>query len=207
MTTQRSPVPATLLHSREGEGTARKLDDTSFEEEDAGAKAQKMEMEIEQPPWKVLLAKMEELAVGQRATNEKLDIWTEKVTRLEEKVAESAEERANLQEVVTELRLENATLRGKVELLRDDLDKQTDNDLREHLIFYGIPGKEKTWEESALRLAKWLFQNVGEKTEEQWDEAIWRCHRGPVKPGAGGPAPMFVKMNYRYVERAKNKMK
>ena len=209
MTTPRSPIAATVLHRsdnrREGEGSSRKLDDTSFESEDQGAKAQKME--VEQPPWKVLLAKMEELAEGQRATNEKLDVWTEKVANLEEKVAEGAEERANLLEIVNELRLENATLRGNFENLRADLDRQTDNDLREHLIFYGVPGSEKTWEESAKRLAKWLFQNVGVRTENQYDDAIWRCHRGPGKPGERGPLPMFVKMNYRYVDFIKGKMK
>ena len=170
MTTPRSPITA----------SSRKINETSFEDDDGEAKMQRVE--AEQPPWALLLKTMEELKVEQRSTNSLLDSIVRKVN-----VAVGEEGQARMEEVVNELRMENATLTGRVDRLRGDLNKQTDSDLRDHLIFYGVSGYEKTWELSAQRLAKWLALNVGGKTEEQFDDNIWRCHRGPATPGRGGP--------------------
>jgi len=192
MTTPRSPI-----------STSRKINETSFETNDGDAKMQRVE--AEQPPWALLLKTMQELKEEQRSTNSLLDSIVNKVAVLEEKVAVGEEGQARMEEKVNEVMLENATLRGRVDRLRGDVNKQTDSDLRDHLIFYGVSGYEKTWELSAQRLAKWLAVNVGGKTEEQFDDNIWRCHRGPATPGRGGPRPLFVKMNYRYVDRIRSK--
>ena len=193
MTTPRSPTTA----------TSRKVNETSFEEDDGEAKVQRVE--AEQPPWALLLKTMEEIKLEQRSTNTVLESIVKKVTVLEEKVAVGEEGQARMEEIVQELRLENATLRGECDRMRGDLNKQIDSDLREHLIFYGVSGYERTWELSAQRLAKWLAENVGGKTEEQFDENIWRCHRGPAIAGKAGPRPLFVKLNYRYVDRIRSK--
>ena len=76
-----------------------------------------------------------------------------------------------------------------------------------HFVFYGVPGNEKTWEETAQRLAKWLGENIPGKTVEQYDDNIWRAHRGPLNPEKNGPRPIFCKMNYRYAEHIKDKLK
>ena len=196
MTTPRSPV------------TTRKLGDTSFEAqgEDGAAKAQKMDSET--PSWaQALLKTMNNVEASQTRTEAKLDAMRIRVEKLEVKVAEGEEHQASMGDKLNQLEMENAWLRGTVEGLRVDLDKQIDSDLREHLVFYGIPGNEKTWEESAKRLAKWLGENIEGRTEKEFDDNIWRCHRGPLNPEKGGPRPMFAYLNYRYVDLIQNKMK
>ena len=199
--TQRSPVQ-------------RKIDDTSFEAEDDGAKAPKLDLEpsrldLEPPPaWATqLLKSMEKLEAGQNMTNSTLSSIVQRVTDLEEKVATGEEVTARHEDIVGRLLLENATLRGMFSGMREDLNRQIDSDLRDHLVFYGVPGNEKSWEETAVRLAKWLGENVEGKTQQQYDDNIWRAHRGPANPEKSGPRPIFCKMNYRVAEHIKNKSK
>ena len=192
MTTPRSPM------------AVRKLGETSFEADDEGAKVPKMDVE---PPWSVLLASMQELKKGQDKTNNTLASLVTKVEGLEERVAEGETTQGLLVDDVTRLKLENATLRGMVHTMRADLDQQIDRDLRDHLIFYGVSGTDKTWEETALRLGDWLATNIGVKTRDQYDQNIWRAHRGPYNPEKGGVRPIFAKISYRYAEFIHNKLK
>ena len=192
MTTPRSPVN-------------RKVADTSFEEMDGAAKAQKLE---EPPAWaRTLLASMQKVEQGQERTEAKLDRMEKRMEELEGKVASGEMVQANLEDKVSRLELENATLRGELAGVRADLDKQIDSDLREHLVLYGVPGSEKTWEETARRLAKWFGENIDGRTEKEFDQNIWRAHRGPYNPEKGGPRPIFVYMNYRYIDLVQQKMK
>ena len=92
-------------------------------------------VEAEQPPWALLLKTMQELKEEQRSTNSLLDSIVNKVAVLEEKVAVGEEGQARMEEIVNGVMLENATLIGRVDRLRGDLNKQTDSDLRDHLIF------------------------------------------------------------------------
>jgi len=184
----------------------RKIDDTSFDDGDEGAKAQKLE--LEPPAWaSKLLLSMERMEANQQTTNSKLDEIGGRVTELEVRVEAGAQGQMRLEDEVALLKLENAALRGTVKGLRVDLDKQTDSDLRDHIVFYGVPGNEKTWEETAQRLAKWLGENIPGKTVEKYDDNIWRAHRGPLNPEKNGPRPIFCKMNYRYAEHIKDKLK
>ena len=100
MTTPRSPITA----------SSRKINETSFEDDDGEAKMQRVE--AEQPPWALLLKTMEELKVEQRSTNSLLDSIVRKVN-----VAVGEEGQARMEEVVNELIMENATLRGRVDRL------------------------------------------------------------------------------------------
>ena len=157
MTTPRSPVN-------------RKVGDTSFEETDGAAKAQKL---YDPPAWaQTLLATMQKVEQGQLRTEAKLDRMEKRMEELEGKVASGEMVQANLEDEVSSLRLENAALRGEIAGVRADLDKQIDSDLREHLVLYGVPGNEKTWEETARSLAKWLGENIEGRTEKEFDQNI-----------------------------------
>ena len=198
-----------VLHSPVS--TTRTVEDTSFEEE-GSAKVQKMNSDT--PPWELLLkaieeVKMETCAVKAevKATNSRLDSMLSKITELEDRVAVGDERLANLEDKVERLANENAALRGNLDNFRSDLDSQIDRGLRDHLVFYGVPGSERTWEESAEKLAGWLATNVGVKSKEEFDAGIHRCHRGAFNPEKRGPRPIFVKINDRLAELIKTKMK
>ena len=176
-------------------------------EQEQEPKAQK----TDEAPWDLLLRTMNEVKSETSATNKRVDALVSRVATLEGKVAEEAERNGGLEEAVRRLTLENATMRGefeaKFDLLRSDLDKEIDGSLRDHVILYGLPGHEKKWEDTALMLAGWLAKNVEGNTEKEYDAAIFRAHRGPFKPGKTGPRPVFAKINYRFAERIRNKLK
>ena len=194
MTTPRSPV-------------IRKVDDTSFEAEEV-AQSKSQRMDDEPPAWaRSLMQTMEEIKASQSRTESKLDKMKERVDELEGKVAAGAIVQSSLEDEQSRLKHENEELRGICQGLRADLDKQVDSDLRDHLAFYGVPGNERSWEETAKRNAKWLGDNIEGRSEQQYDEAIWRAHRGPWNAEKGGPRPIFAKMNYRFVDFIQNKLK
>ena len=206
-----------MQHSPRKEGAVtRKFDDTSFEEgDDSATKLQKLEEATDAPPWAQLLLRkmdkmeevMEEVKTETRQYHERVDALTTKVAVLEVKEVEGEEKRADLQEQVTRLQMENANLRGNQEKLREDLDDQIDRGMRENIIFYGIPGTERKWEETCVVLAGWLQKNVGGKTQEGFDDTIQRAHRGPFNSSKPGPRPIFAKINFRTAEMIRNKLK
>ena len=193
MSTPRSPV-------------RRTVDDTSFEEEPSKVPRMDTDRQLLAGMGKMLAA-IEELKAGQRETNEKLDGLVTKVAALEERVADGEVRTGGVEDDMRRVMMENAQLRGMYEKLGGDLDNQIDRGLRDHLVFYGISGHEKTWELTALRLAGWLATNLPERTEEDYNKNIWRAHRGPVNAEKGGPGPIFAYMNYRYVDYIEGKMK
>ena len=59
---------------KDGKAVTRKINDTSFEEGEAGAsKVQRFEEAADSPPWALLLQKMDEVKAETRATNERVD--------------------------------------------------------------------------------------------------------------------------------------
>ena len=199
-----------MTHSpvKDGKAVTRKINDTSFEEGEAGAsKVQRFEEAADSPPWALLLQKMDEVKEETRATNERVDALARKVAVLEEKAVEGEEKMEDLQEQVTRLTMENATLQGKYDKLREDLDDQIDRGMRENIIFYGVAGTERKWDDTCEVLAKWLYTNVGGKTQKEFDDAIQRAHRGPYNSSKAGPRPIFAKINFRTAEVIRNKLK
>ena len=77
MTTPRSPVSG-----------VRKVTDTSFENQEQEAKAQRID---DQAPWDLLLRTMNEVKAETSATNKRVDALVSRVATLEVKVAEEAE--------------------------------------------------------------------------------------------------------------------
>ena len=107
---------------------------------------------------------------------------------------------------MSNLREENVNLRGMFVELRRDLDKQTDRSLRDHLVFYGVAGRDKTWVETEDVLAESLAKNVG-GNKEKYVTALTRTHRGAYNPGKPGPRPIFAKMDFNVAEEVRNKTK
>ena len=189
----------------ESTSTTRTVADTSFEEQGA-AKAARMDAEM--PAWAAtLLASMNALTAETLATNKRVDSLVSKINELEEKVGSGEERLAILEERLQRVELENASLRGEQARCREDLDKEIDSSLRDHLVFYGIPGSEKKWEDTAQKLAGWLETNVGGHTRAEFDMAIIRAHRGPYNPEKTGSRPIFAKINFRHAEKIQEKLK
>ena len=180
--------------------TTRTVADTSFEENQGAAKTARVDSEM--PAWAAtLLASMQAVTAETSATNKRIDSLVAKVNELEVKVGDGEERMANIEERLQRVELENATLRGEQARCREDLDKEIDGSLRDHLVFYGIPGSEKKWEDTAQKLAGWLEANVGGHTRDEFDMAIIRAHRGPYNPDKTGSRPIFVKINFRHAEK------
>ena len=78
---------------------------------------------------------------------------------------------------MAELKLENQQLRS--ELMEIMGDEQIDRSLRDHISFYGMSGNDKKWSETADRVPGWLSTNLGGSRMIEWDNAIYRAHRGP----------------------------
>ena len=104
----------------------------------------------------------------------------------EEKVNTNADDiKANKFEL-NELRNSIQSLQEENERLTKSLDNQIDRNMRETLIFSGIAGAEKTWEETKKNLVKTLLTLEKKKVEKEEERytyedfyyGIVRAHRG-----------------------------
>ena len=214
--------------------TTRKIGDTSMDESMGEAKAPKIaeeppasptedmpryatlllnmmtELKTEVAEVKVVISgvvnEMKEVRGELEVTSAKMYDMCKKMEALEERVEMGEAKQSSLEMELAEVKLENQELRSKFLDVRGDLDEQIDRGLRDHLTFYGLTGSDKKWGETAERLAGWLSVNLGGSVAE-WDNAIYRAHRGPYNPDKPGPRPIFCHMNDRKVQQIKDKMK
>ena len=230
-----SEPTSTTSTSTTSTSTARKFGDTSMDEDVGVPKALKFDSEPPEPEspegmprYTTMIlniltevkatveavkeevtgvkAEMKEMKGELTATAAKMQEMSVKVEVLEEKVEIGASKTIDIEQVVEELRLENRELRSELKEMRGDLDEQIDRSLRDHISFYGMSGNDKKWEETTERVVDWLTEHLGgNKTD--WDNAIYRCHRGPFNPDKPGPRPIFAHMNDRKVQQIKFRMK
>ena len=193
--------------------TTRKMADTSFETEE-GTKIQKVDVEM--PAWAaVLVRKIDDLSSNisnieaeVRNTNTKFDNVTKRMEDLELKVEETDERVVSVEEEVVLLRQENTELRGMFAEMRKDLDDQIDRGLRDHLVFYGVKGTDRTWAQTEGVLVDLIHKTLdGDRSKESYADAITRAHRGPFIPGKSGPRPIFVQMDFKLAEKVRSKEK
>ena len=85
----------------------------------------------------------------------------------------------------------------EIETLARTLDEQIDRNMRETLIIHGIEGTERTWQETRIKLSKYISELSGNGINERdVYTSIVRAHRG-----GSGSKTIFAKFNDGYVMR------